>query len=163
MSARRILSVPVSGELDHAVRLAASREGATVAAWVRERLLTALRHPAAPGPPLSKADERKIWRLMSLPQLYTAETAGFLLNVSPDVIRRKLRKGELVGHREHRAVWDPSRRRFLRRERWRIGADELWTHIARRNEYRLGYGRRPYSRRPADQAPPAVAAGNNAT
>ena len=72
MSVRRILSVPVSDELGNAVRLAAQGQGVTVSAWVRDRLLTALRHPAAPGPPLSKADERKIWRLMSLPQLYTA-------------------------------------------------------------------------------------------
>lgn len=146
--------MPVPEDLDTRVRLAARAQGVTVAAWVREQLLIAVRHPAAPLPPLSKDDERRIWQLRELPMFYTTANASCLLDLSLHATRRALRAGDLVGHLAHRTVFDPGRRRWLRRTWWRIPADALWAYIARCTEYQWGHGRRPYTRRVADPATP---------
>lgn len=154
MRPRRIIAAPVPEDLDTRIRLAARAKGVTVAAWVREQLLTAVRHPAAEPAPLSKDGERAIARLMHLPQLFTAADVGAFLGLSPHAIRRALRTGELVGDFAQRTVWDPGRRRWLRRRWWRVTSDEVWAYVARRNQYRSGHGLRPYTRRPADAPGP---------
>src|SRR5205823_11980560 len=133
---RRILSVPVAEDLETRVRLAARVQGVTVAAWVREQLLTAVRRPAAEPASLSEDDERAIARLMHLPQLFTAPVVAIFLGLSVGRVRALLRAGELVGDFAQRTFWDPSRRKWLRRRWWRVASDEVWAHLARRSEER---------------------------
>ena len=152
MSARRILSVPVSEKLDHAVRLAASREGATVAAWVRTRLLNALRRPE-PRAPTPRAS---LLPLSLIPQAWDLADAASLLDLSPSTLRRKIHAGQIDGYRESRTIYDPGRRRWLRRTRWMIPNPALFAWMEEQGTYAQEHGRSWYTRRPADARRPAA-------
>ena len=170
MSTRRVLSVPVSDDLGDAVRLAAIKEGVTVAAWARKRLLNAVRRPEprAPAPRASLLSP-----LGLIPWAWSLAEAAALLAVSPSALRRKIHAGQLGGYRQSHIVYDPGRGRYLRRRRWKIPGPALLAWMEEQSAYAREHGRRPYTRRPADaprhaapladQAMPASAGGDVAT
>ena len=149
MSARRILSVPVSDKLGDAVRLAASGDGATVAAWVRTRLLNALRRPE-PRPPTLRASLLPLGRI---PRAWSVTEAASLLALSPSALRRKIHAGQLSGYQQSDIVYDPGRGRYLRRRRRMIPGPALFTWMEEQSAYAREHLRRPYTRRPAELRP----------
>ena len=143
MSARRILSVPVSDELDRAVSLAAIKEGVTVAAWVRNRLLNALHRPK----PRVPAPRVSLLPLRLIPRAWRLTEAAALLRLSPSALLRKIHAGQIAGYRESRTIYDPRRQRWLRRTRWMIPGPALFAWLEEQGAYAREHRLRPYSRR----------------
>jgi len=154
VKARRILSVPVTDELHIAVRLAATKEGVTVAAWARQRLLNAVRRPE---PHLLSSRASLFSSLRLLPRVWTVTEAASLLALSRSTLLRQIRAGYIDGYREPRTVFDPGRQRWLRRIRWMIPGPALFAYLDERATYELKHGRRLYTPRANDQAMPASA------
>lgn len=86
--------------------------------------------------------------LSALPQLFTTKEAPFF-GLSVYRMRQALRTGELAGDREHWFAWDPSRRKFLKRERWRVSTDAVVALYAKRAEYEVAHQSRTCRRRKA--------------
>ena len=138
--------MPLSEDLDMAIRRAATIQGVTVSAWVRERLLDALRAPERPASAARLGFAR-------IPRAWTVREASALLDVSPDVISRQLRTGQLAGFIEQKSFYDPGRGRFLRRRWWKISGAALLAYMEARTAYWREHGLRPYKRRPRDLQP----------